>query len=88
VRLRKVAKASITPAQCRAARQLLGWRQSELAAHVGVSERDIRDFESDDIRGMRIETEAIRQVLEAVGVEFIPESGGGAGVRLRKPRRG
>lgn len=27
---------------------------------------------------------AIRQALEAAGVEFIPENGGGAGVRLRK----
>ena len=27
---------------------------------------------------------AIRAVLEAAGVEFIPENGGGPGVRLRK----
>ncbi len=27
---------------------------------------------------------AIRSALEAAGVEFIPENGGGAGVRLRK----
>jgi hypothetical protein len=71
----------------RAVRQLLGWWESELAAHVGISGRDIRDFESDDLRGMKIETEAISQILEAVGVEFVPESGAGASVRLRKPRR-
>ncbi len=28
---------------------------------------------------------AIRAALEAAGVEFIAENGGGAGVRLRKP---
>jgi hypothetical protein len=28
---------------------------------------------------------AIRGALEAAGVEFIPENGGGAGVRLKKP---
>ncbi|WP_342670594.1 XRE family transcriptional regulator [Belnapia rosea] len=28
---------------------------------------------------------AIRTALEAAGIEFIPENGGGAGVRLRKP---
>jgi len=28
--------------------------------------------------------EAISAALEAAGVEFIPENGGGAGVRLRK----
>jgi hypothetical protein len=28
---------SITPSQCKAARELLGWRQSELAYVLGVS---------------------------------------------------
>jgi hypothetical protein len=28
---------------------------------------------------------ALRRALEAAGVEFIDENGGGAGVRLRKP---
>jgi hypothetical protein len=31
---------------------------------------------------------AIRAALEAAGVEFIPENGGGPGVRLRKNVRG
>ena len=31
---------------------------------------------------------AIRAALEAAGVEFIPENGGGAGVRLRKTESG
>jgi hypothetical protein len=30
---------------------------------------------------------AIQRALEAAGVEFIAENGGGAGVRLRKPRK-
>jgi hypothetical protein len=30
---------------------------------------------------------AIRRALEAAGVEFIDENGGGSGVRLRKPQR-
>jgi hypothetical protein len=29
----------------------------------------------------------IRRALEAAGVEFIDENGGGAGVRLRKPAK-
>jgi hypothetical protein len=33
---------------------------------------------------MRTNLAAIRTALEAAGVEFIPENGGGAGVRLRK----
>lgn len=30
---------------------------------------------------------AIQRALEAAGVEFIPENGGGPGVRLRRPPR-
>jgi hypothetical protein len=30
---------------------------------------------------------AVRRALEAAGVEFIDENGGGAGVRLRKPAK-
>ena len=30
---------------------------------------------------------AIRRALEAAGVEFIDENGGGAGVRLKKPHQ-
>ena len=30
----------------------------------------------------------LRAALEAAGVEFIPENGGGAGVRLRKAKAG
>ena len=30
---------------------------------------------------------AIRRALELVGVEFIDENGGGAGVRLKKPHQ-
>jgi hypothetical protein len=30
--------------------------------------------------------QAVRQALEAAGVEFIDENGGGPGVRLRKRR--
>jgi hypothetical protein len=31
---------------------------------------------------------AVRRALEAAGVEFIDENGGGPGVRLRKPLSG
>ncbi len=74
----------LTPAQSRAARALLDWSQEKLAAtsHLGLS--TIRDFE----KGRRVPTHnnlvAIRRALEDAGVEFIPENGSGAGVRLRK----
>jgi hypothetical protein len=36
---------------------------------------------SDDVR------EAVQKAIEKAGVEFIPENGGGAGVRMKKRRR-
>jgi transcriptional regulator with XRE-family HTH domain len=73
----------ITPAQVRGARGLIGWSQDDLAnaARVGVS--TVRDFEAARRRPMRNNLEAIRNALEVVGIEFIPENGGGAGVRLK-----
>ena len=72
--------------QWRAARALIGWSQGDLARQLGVSALTIKRLEaggrnvSDDMR-----TRA-REALEAAGVEFIIENGGGAGVRLRKAR--
>jgi hypothetical protein len=37
------------------------------------------------IRGNYENVAAVVAVLEAAGIEFIPENGGGPGVRLRKP---
>ena len=74
----------LTPSQSRAARALLDWSQEDLAraAHLGPS--TIRDFE----KGRRVPTHnnlrAIMQALGDAGVEFIPENGGGPGVRLKK----
>lgn len=43
------------------------------------------DFEK-GVRSPRAATvEAIQAALESAGVEFIPENGGGAGVRLKRP---
>ncbi len=76
---------SINPPQCRAARGLLGWSQDELTAAVGggVSKRSIVRFERDETTPQPKTLSAIRTALEAAGVEFIAENGGGAGVRLK-----
>lgn len=75
----------INPAQCRAARALLNWSRQELAKAAQVAERTIVDFE----RGARTPYDRtlrdIREALEAAGVQFIDENGGGAGVRMREP---
>lgn len=73
----------LTPPQSRAARGLLDWSQTRLAEASNLSESTIRDFE----KGRRIPTvnnlAAVKKALEQAGVEFIPENGGGPGVRLR-----
>lgn len=73
----------MTPAQSRAGRALLDWSQEELAraSHLGLS--TVRDFE----QGRRVPTHnnlrAMQHSLEAAGIEFLPENGGGVGVRLK-----
>lgn len=58
-----------------------------LAELAGVSLVTIRRAEAQDgpVRMMPANLTAIRRALEGAGVEFIPENGGGAGVRLQKP---
>jgi len=75
----------ITREQSRAARGLLDWSQTMLAERSNLGESTVRDFE----KGRRVPSPnnlaAMRTALETAGVVFIPENGGGAGVRLRKP---
>ena len=77
----------LTPAQCRAARGLIDWSQSDLAQHAGVGIVTIRQLEADVHAPRRATLDVVRRALEAAGVEFIDENGGGAGVRLRKAQR-
>jgi DNA-binding LacI/PurR family transcriptional regulator len=56
-----------------------------LAKAAGVSVPTVKRAEgSGKISASNEALEAIKIALEAAGVEFIPENGGGAGVRLRK----
>lgn len=73
----------ISPAQCRAARALLQWSRERLAAESGVHTNTVTSFELEQRQPIRANLAAIVGALEAAGVEFIPENGGGAGVRLR-----
>jgi transcriptional regulator with XRE-family HTH domain len=76
----------ITIRQVKAARALLGWSQADLAKHSGVSEPTIARLESADgeLGGRGDTVRKIHGALDASGVEFIDENGGGPGVRLRK----
>ncbi|WP_347813650.1 helix-turn-helix domain-containing protein [Shimia aestuarii] len=79
-----ILKVSIE--QVKAARALLRWSQNDLAEASGVSIPTVKRLEATtgDLGGRAATVAAIRSALETAGVEFIPENGGGAGVRLRK----
>jgi predicted transcriptional regulator len=74
----------ITSAQCRAARGLVGWSQQQLAKNAGVGTVAIHQLESGTSQPRRATLDVVKRALEAGGVEFIDENGGGPGVRLRK----
>jgi predicted transcriptional regulator len=76
---------SITPGQCRAARGLIEVTQSGLAEASSLGLSTIVDFERSRRQISKEAIEAIKEALEGLGIEFIDENGGGAGVRLRKP---
>lgn len=81
-----ILKVSIE--QVKAARALLRWSQQDLADASSVSLPTIKRLEAETglMGGRSATVEAIRKALEAAGVLFIEENGGGAGVRLRQPR--
>ena len=75
----------LTPAQCRAARALVEMSRESLAEASAVAIRTIADFESGRRNPISATKSAMRAALEAAGGEFIPENGGGAGVRMKAP---
>jgi transcriptional regulator with XRE-family HTH domain len=79
----------ITTRQVKAARALLGWSQSDLAHRSGVSEPTIARLESTEgeLGGREGTAEKIQKSIEAAGIQFIEENGGGLGVRLRKRQK-
>jgi len=79
----------LTPQQIRAARALVGWSQVELAKAAGLSVPTIKRIESrsDTIGGRADITARLLSAFESAGAEFIPENGGGVGVRLREGRK-
>ncbi|PAP92139.1 helix-turn-helix domain-containing protein [Mesorhizobium wenxiniae] len=74
----------ISPHQIRGARAMLGLTQAELAKRAGISTTGLNNLESGASDPKASTLRAIQTALESAGVEFIPENGGGAGVRLRK----
>jgi transcriptional regulator with XRE-family HTH domain len=60
----------MTPEQCRAARDLLGWTPGDLARAAGVSVITVRDFEAGKPMEERLAPVLMRRALEGAGVHF------------------
>jgi DNA-binding XRE family transcriptional regulator len=76
----------LTPAQCRAARGLVGMDQADLASQAHVSRNTIVHFEKGKRTPGPNNLAAVRTALEAAGVIFLADGemvSGGPGVRLR-----
>ena len=82
-------RIQLTSAQLRAGRALIRWSAEDLARASSVGLTTIRRAElTERETSMTAANDlAVRAALEAAGVEFIDENGGGPGVRLKKAKR-
>jgi transcriptional regulator with XRE-family HTH domain len=65
------------------ARTALGWGVIDLAREAHVSTQTIVRFErGDQLKSQTVDN--LQNTMEEAGVEFIPENGGGVGVRLSR----
>ena len=90
---RRLPVTDLTPEMCRAGRALARMDQKALSEASGVPLPTIKAFETvrsvDGKPSRRLTTmnnRAIVEAFEAAGLEFIPENGGGAGIRFRDRR--
>jgi transcriptional regulator with XRE-family HTH domain len=69
--------------QIRMARAAIGWGVRELAKKADVTANTVNRIEN-GADAKQSTMDRIQEALEAAGVEFIDENGGGPGVRLKK----
>lgn len=81
-----VAATALTAAQCRAARALIEWTQQQLSQAASIDLQTVADFEKRFRSADETTRRRLRAALEAAGVVFIAENGGGAGARLKFSR--
>ncbi len=72
--------------QLRMARAAIGWGVRELAEKAGVTANTVTRIEN-GADAKQSTMDKLQHALEAAGVEFIEENGGGPGVRVRKRQR-
>jgi transcriptional regulator with XRE-family HTH domain len=69
--------------QVKMARAAVGWGVRDLAKKAGVTANTVTRIEN-GADAKQSTMDRLQQALEAAGIEFIDENGGGPGVRLRK----
>ena len=77
----------VAVAQLRAARALIRWSALDLAKASKVGVATIRRVDDGEIPVTLANEAALRQALEAAGVEFIDANGGGRGTASEAGRR-
>jgi hypothetical protein len=77
---------ALTASQCRAGRALIEWSQAQLSQSAAIDVQTIADFEKRFRSADETTRRRLRATLEAAGVVFISENGGGAGARLKFSR--
>jgi transcriptional regulator with XRE-family HTH domain len=80
----------ISAQQIRAARMLIGWKQTDLAAASGVAEVSIKNIERGATDPRSSTLNAIQKAFEKAGVVFLEPGDtrdGGPGLRLKKRER-
>jgi len=80
------APTALTAAQCRAGRALVDWTQAQLSQSAAIDLQTVADFEKRFRAPDETTRRRLRAALEAAGVVFISENGGGAGARLKFSR--
>ena len=61
---------AMTPAQCRAARALLGWSREHLAGAANLGTDTVQNFESQKRAPQPTTVGLLRRALEHAGIEF------------------
>ena len=78
-----VTATALTASQCRAGRALIDWTQQQLSQAAAIDLQTVADFERRFRSADETTRRRLRATLEAAGVTFIAENGGGAGARLK-----
>ncbi len=65
-----MSKVIITYQQCKAARDLLSWKQEDLSKKAGINKATLANFER-GVRNLKVDTlEKIIDAFEKVGIRF------------------